>query len=94
MRLNTALAVSGLTPLLVARLDHQDAIARLTLLKLIRVGYFDFLLSICCFDLLVALTVLHLILLCGSFSFWDDLVFLEKKVKTLKYCSVTCLSHF
>lgn len=39
VRLNTALAVSGLTPLLVARLENQDAIARLTLLKLIRVRH-------------------------------------------------------
>ncbi|XP_024396250.1 MAP3K epsilon protein kinase 1 isoform X2 [Physcomitrium patens] len=39
VRLNTALAVSGLTPLLVARLENQDAIARLTLLKLIRAVY-------------------------------------------------------
>ena len=31
------LAVNGLTPLLIARLDHQDAIARLNLLKLIKV---------------------------------------------------------
>ncbi|XP_024545433.1 MAP3K epsilon protein kinase 1 isoform X1 [Selaginella moellendorffii] len=38
-RLNTALAVSGLTPLLVGRLDHQDAIARLNLLKLIKAVY-------------------------------------------------------
>lgn len=37
VRLNTSLAVSGLTPLLVARLDHQDAIARLLLLKMIKV---------------------------------------------------------
>ncbi|KAK6921449.1 Protein kinase domain [Dillenia turbinata] len=35
-RINTTLAVSGLTPLLIARLDHQDAIARLNLLKLIK----------------------------------------------------------
>ncbi|KAG0567805.1 hypothetical protein KC19_7G162400 [Ceratodon purpureus] len=39
VKLNTALAVSGLTPLLVARLEHQDAIARLTLLKLIKAVY-------------------------------------------------------
>ncbi|CAM6114867.1 unnamed protein product [Calypogeia fissa] len=39
VRLNTELAVSGLTPLLVARLDHQDAIARLNLLKLIKAVY-------------------------------------------------------
>ena len=38
VRLNTALAVSGLTPLLVGRLDHQDAIARLNLLKMIKVS--------------------------------------------------------
>ena len=36
-RINTTLAVTGLTPLLIARLDHQDAIARLNLLKLIKV---------------------------------------------------------
>uniref|UniRef100_A0A6N2NIE6 Uncharacterized protein n=1 Tax=Salix viminalis TaxID=40686 RepID=A0A6N2NIE6_SALVM len=36
-RINTTLAVNGLTPLLIARLDHQDAIARLNLLKLIKV---------------------------------------------------------
>ncbi|KAH9707000.1 MAP3K epsilon protein kinase 1 [Citrus sinensis] len=35
-RINTTLAVNGLTPLLIARLDHQDAIARLNLLKLIK----------------------------------------------------------
>lgn len=39
VRLNAALAVSGLTPLLVARLDHQDAIARLNLLKMIKAVY-------------------------------------------------------
>lgn len=38
-RINTAMAVSGLTTLLIARLDHQDAIARLNLLKLIRAVY-------------------------------------------------------
>ncbi|XP_043707294.1 MAP3K epsilon protein kinase 1-like isoform X2 [Telopea speciosissima] len=38
-RLNTALAVNGLTPLLIARLDHQDAIARLNLLKMIKAVY-------------------------------------------------------
>ncbi|XP_068634080.1 MAP3K epsilon protein kinase 1-like isoform X2 [Aristolochia californica] len=38
-RINQTLAVNGLTPLLVARLDHQDAIARLNLLKLIKVVY-------------------------------------------------------
>lgn len=37
-RINTTLAVNGLTPLLIARLDHQDAIARLNLLKLIKVS--------------------------------------------------------
>lgn len=36
-RINTTLAVNGLTPLLITRLDHQDAIARLNLLKLIKV---------------------------------------------------------
>ncbi|KAG0560320.1 hypothetical protein M758_10G166700 [Ceratodon purpureus] len=39
VRLNTALAVSGLTPLLVGRLDHKDAIARLLLLKMIKAVY-------------------------------------------------------
>eukprot|EP00252_Welwitschia_mirabilis_P016178 TRINITY_DN35731_c0_g1_i1.p1 TRINITY_DN35731_c0_g1~~TRINITY_DN35731_c0_g1_i1.p1 ORF type:complete len:211 (+),score=35.25 TRINITY_DN35731_c0_g1_i1:80-634(+) len=38
-RINTALATNGLTPLLVARLDHQDAIVRLNLLKLIKAVY-------------------------------------------------------
>ncbi|XP_059445336.1 MAP3K epsilon protein kinase 1-like isoform X2 [Corylus avellana] len=38
-RINTTLAVTGLTPLLIARLDHQDAIARLNLLKLIKAVY-------------------------------------------------------
>eukprot|EP00249_Psilotum_nudum_P025064 c29365_g2_i3 orf=721-5196(+) len=38
-RINVHLATSGLTPLLVARLDHQDAIARLNLLKLIKAVY-------------------------------------------------------
>ncbi|XP_020246326.1 MAP3K epsilon protein kinase 1-like isoform X3 [Asparagus officinalis] len=38
-RINTAMAVNGLTTLLIARLDHQDAIARLNLLKLIRAVY-------------------------------------------------------
>jgi len=38
VRLNTALAVSGLTPLLVGRLDHKEAIARLLLLKMIKVS--------------------------------------------------------
>lgn len=37
-RINTTLAVNGLTPLLISRLDHQDAIARLNLLKLIKVA--------------------------------------------------------
>ncbi|KAL0420651.1 UNVERIFIED_CONTAM: MAP3K epsilon protein kinase [Sesamum latifolium] len=35
-RINTTLAVNGLTPLLISRLDHPDAIARLNLLKLIK----------------------------------------------------------
>jgi hypothetical protein len=39
VRLNTALAVSGLTPLLVGRLDHNQAIARLLLLKMIKAVY-------------------------------------------------------
>ncbi|XP_057527057.1 MAP3K epsilon protein kinase 1-like isoform X2 [Amaranthus tricolor] len=38
-RINTTLAVNGLTPLLVAKLDHQDAIARLNLLKIIKAVY-------------------------------------------------------
>ncbi|KAE8669701.1 MAP3K epsilon protein kinase 1 [Hibiscus syriacus] len=38
-RINTTLAVNGLTPLLVSKLDHQDAIARLNLLKLIKSVY-------------------------------------------------------
>lgn len=38
-RINTTLAVSGLTTLLVAKLYHQDAIARLNLLKLIKAVY-------------------------------------------------------
>ncbi|XP_078431000.1 MAP3K epsilon protein kinase 1-like [Wolffia australiana] len=38
-RINTTLAVSGLTTLLITRLDHQDAIARLNLLKLIKAIY-------------------------------------------------------
>lgn len=38
-RINVNLATSGLIPLLVARLDHQDAIVRLALLKLIKVVY-------------------------------------------------------
>ncbi|XP_050372503.1 MAP3K epsilon protein kinase 1-like [Argentina anserina] len=38
-RINTTLAVNGLTPLLITRLDHQDAIARLNLLKLIKAVY-------------------------------------------------------
>ncbi|XP_076950599.1 MAP3K epsilon protein kinase 1-like isoform X2 [Bidens hawaiensis] len=38
-RINTTLAVNGLTPLLISRLDHQDAIARLSLLKLIKAVY-------------------------------------------------------
>ncbi|KAJ4959309.1 hypothetical protein NE237_026420 [Protea cynaroides] len=39
VRINTTLAVNGLTPLLIARLDHQDAIARLNLLKMIKAVY-------------------------------------------------------
>ncbi|KAI3713964.1 hypothetical protein L1987_72553 [Smallanthus sonchifolius] len=38
-RINTTLAVNGLTPLLISRLDHPDAIARLNLLKLIKAVY-------------------------------------------------------
>ncbi|WVZ03042.1 hypothetical protein V8G54_023848 [Vigna mungo] len=38
-RINTTLAINGLTPLLIARLDHQDAIARLNLLRLIKAVY-------------------------------------------------------
>ncbi|KAL9258940.1 MAP3K epsilon protein kinase 1-like protein [Drosera capensis] len=38
-RINTTLAVNGLTALLIAKLDHQDAIARLNLLKLIKAVY-------------------------------------------------------
>ncbi|KAL5055322.1 hypothetical protein RYX36_036004 [Vicia faba] len=38
-RINTTLAVNGLTPLLIAKLDHQDAIARLNLLRLIKAVY-------------------------------------------------------
>lgn len=38
-RINTTLAINGLTPLLIAKLDHQDAIARLNLLKLIKAVY-------------------------------------------------------
>ncbi|XP_022763955.1 MAP3K epsilon protein kinase 1-like isoform X4 [Durio zibethinus] len=38
-QINTTLAVTGLTPLLISRLDHQDAIARLNLLKLIKAVY-------------------------------------------------------
>ncbi|CAD5322420.1 unnamed protein product [Arabidopsis thaliana] len=37
--INKTLALNGLTPLLIARLDHQDAIARLNLLKLIKAVY-------------------------------------------------------
>jgi hypothetical protein len=40
-RINTTLAVNGLTPLLIGKLDHQDAIARLNLLKLIKVKIFN-----------------------------------------------------
>ncbi|XP_026659914.2 MAP3K epsilon protein kinase 1-like isoform X4 [Phoenix dactylifera] len=38
-RINTSMAINGLTTLLIARLDHQDAIARLNLLKLIKAVY-------------------------------------------------------
>ncbi|XP_063942055.1 MAP3K epsilon protein kinase 1-like isoform X6 [Daucus carota subsp. sativus] len=38
-RINTTLAVNGLTPLLILRLEHQDAITRLNLLKLIKAVY-------------------------------------------------------
>ncbi|XP_020681876.1 MAP3K epsilon protein kinase 1 [Dendrobium catenatum] len=38
-RINTAMATSGLATLLISRLDHQDAIARLNLLKLIKAVY-------------------------------------------------------
>ncbi|KAL9166868.1 hypothetical protein ABFS82_05G059100 [Erythranthe guttata] len=38
-RINTTLAVNGLTPLLISRLVHPDAIARLNLLKLIKAVY-------------------------------------------------------
>lgn len=38
-RFNTTIAVNGLTPLLISRLDHPDAIARLNLLKLIKAVY-------------------------------------------------------
>ncbi|XP_077248433.1 MAP3K epsilon protein kinase 1-like isoform X3 [Tasmannia lanceolata] len=38
-QINMTLAVNGLTPLLIARLDHRDAIARLNLLKLIKAVY-------------------------------------------------------
>ncbi|KAH7387775.1 hypothetical protein KP509_16G040500 [Ceratopteris richardii] len=38
-RINVSLATSGLFPLLVGRLDHQDALVRLTLLKLIKAVY-------------------------------------------------------
>ncbi|KAL9244242.1 hypothetical protein vseg_018039 [Gypsophila vaccaria] len=38
-RINTTLAVNGLTSLLIAKLTHQDAIARLNLLKLIKAVY-------------------------------------------------------
>ncbi|XP_010486375.1 PREDICTED: MAP3K epsilon protein kinase 2-like isoform X1 [Camelina sativa] len=37
--INKTLALNGLTPLLISRLDHQDAIARLNLLKLIKAVY-------------------------------------------------------
>ncbi|CAI9275313.1 unnamed protein product [Lactuca saligna] len=39
IEINKTLAVNGLTPLLISRLNHQDAIARLTLLKLIKAVY-------------------------------------------------------
>lgn len=38
-KINKTLAVNGLTSLLISRLDHQDAIARLNLLKLIKAVY-------------------------------------------------------
>ncbi|PKA59968.1 Mitogen-activated protein kinase kinase kinase NPK1 [Apostasia shenzhenica] len=38
-RINTAMATNGLTTLLISRLDHHDAIARLNLLKLIKAVY-------------------------------------------------------
>ncbi|PKU75336.1 MAP3K epsilon protein kinase 1-like [Dendrobium catenatum] len=38
-RINTAMATNGLTTQLISRLDHQDAIARLNLLKLIKAVY-------------------------------------------------------
>jgi hypothetical protein len=37
-KLNTALALSGLTALLVSRLEQGDAVAKLTLLKIIKVS--------------------------------------------------------
>ncbi|KAL1807525.1 hypothetical protein ACET3Z_024515 [Daucus carota] len=37
--INITLTVNGLTPLLISRLDHQDAIARLNLLRLIKAVY-------------------------------------------------------
>ncbi|XWS63320.1 hypothetical protein CRYUN_Cryun06bG0085000 [Craigia yunnanensis] len=46
-RINTTLAVNGLTPLLITRLDHQDAIALLNLLKLIKVSTTLSLVRIC-----------------------------------------------
>ncbi|XP_020577946.1 MAP3K epsilon protein kinase 1-like [Phalaenopsis equestris] len=38
-RINTAMATNGLATLLISRLDHHDAIARLNLLKLIKAVY-------------------------------------------------------
>lgn len=38
-RINTAMATNGLTTQLISRLDHQEAIARLNLLKLIKAVY-------------------------------------------------------
>ncbi|KAF8054581.1 hypothetical protein N665_1324s0011 [Sinapis alba] len=38
-RINKTLAVNGLTSLLITRLDHQDALVRLNLLKLIKAVY-------------------------------------------------------
>ena len=56
-RINTTLAVNGLTPLLIARLDHQDAIARLNLLKLIKVRpRFSFWLAYVSFEVILIVT--------------------------------------
>jgi hypothetical protein len=63
-RINTTLAVTGLTPLLIARLDHQDAIARLNLLKLIKVSYFSSL-SLFMIHFTILLLLLLLLLLCA-----------------------------